>query len=169
MADTPKKMSLTNIDTGEGFQLLYNPEEVNVDQAADWTEHAVPVLSFQPTSFAHTKNVQWSADIVVDGTAMAAVATNFMKNFEAFLFSLLHPPDEGDTLVAAAPPRVLVFWPGWLALQCKARKITEKAKRFRPPPADPAPDYAVFSVDFFESRRIEIGSQSVRIVGLNRG
>lgn len=168
-AGSPDKMSITNIETGEGFRCQFNPEEAVLGAEAHYTQHSVPTLSFQPLGFEYTSNVTFDADLTVDGLAPDAIATAFVKNFEAFLWSLLYPPDDADSLESAEPPRVLLAWPGWIALRCKLFSLKEKVRRFGKPPGPPVPTLIVWTLRFVEARRLPIGSESVRTVSLLRG
>lgn len=162
-------MSITNIETTEKFEVQFNPEKAKLSQSASYTRHNVPTLSFQPLGYEYTTNVKFKAKLLVDGTTEVAIATNFVANIERFLFSLLHPPDDADSLLEAEPPRTLLLWPGWLALRTKLVSIDEEVERFDFAPRDPRPTYVIYDLDFEEARKLDIGSESVRTVGFQRG
>lgn len=171
MAGSPSKLIITDIETGESKAVQFNPVEVSIEGDPQYVRLKHPAGSYQRLSFEGRNNDVVTFELVVDALSKSVSGTTFSAELEAFLLSLRHPPDEPDAIATAAPHEVLLTWPGWLALVCVLTKCKEKAKRFAPPAvnAQPVPTLIIWDLAFEESRRLSLGAESTRIVGLQRG
>jgi hypothetical protein len=168
VSDAPKKLIITDLETGESKPVQFNPVEVTIDGGAAYQRIRHPAGSYQRLSFEGTNNDVVSFELVFDSLA---AEDPFVDQWEPFLMSLLRPPDTPTSMAAAAPHEALLVWPGWIAVVCALTKFKEKARRFAPPAVrdDPVPTLRVFELAFEESRRLSLGAESVRIVGMQRG
>lgn len=171
MAGTPSKLILTDIETGESMAVQFNPVEVSIEGDPQYTRLKHPAGSYQRLSFEGRNNDVVTFELVVDSLSKSIAGTTFASEFEAFLISLRHPPDEPDAIAAAAPHQVLLTWPGWIAMVCVLTKCKEKVRRFAPPTVSPQPipTLTIWDLAFEESRRLSLGAESVRTVGWQRG
>lgn len=168
MSDSPKKLIITDLETGESKPVQFNPTEVSIEGDPQYQRIKYPAGSYQRLSFEGKNNDVVSFELVVD----SLVADDpFVDAWEPFLMSLRHPPDDPDTIVSATPHEILLVWPGWIAIQGQLIRCKEKAKRFAPPTvrADPVPTLRIFDVAVEESRRLSLGAESARVVGFIRG
>ncbi len=171
MSDSPRKLIITDMETGESREVQYNPVEVSIEGDPQYQRIKYPAGSYQRLSFDTKNNDVVTFELVVDALARGADGLSFSTTMEAFLLSLRHPPDDPDAIATAAPPSVLLVWPGWLALECALVKFKEKVRRFAPPAVhvNPVPTLTIYDLAFEESRRLDLGSESARIVGFERG
>lgn len=168
MSDSPKKLIITDVETGESKLVQFNPVEVSIEGDPQYQRIKYPSASFQRLSFEGKNNDVFSFELVIDSLA---AEDPFVDEWENFLMSLRYPPDDPDTIVTAAPHEVLLVWPGWIAIQGQLIRCKEKVKRFAPPTvrADPVPTLRIFDVAVEESRRLALGAESARVVGFIRG
>lgn len=171
VSGSPRKLILTDIETGESKIVQFNPVEVSVEGDPQYQRLKHPAGSYQRLSFEGRNNDVVSFELVVDALSKSIAGTTFATEFEAFLLSLRHPPDEPDAIATAAPHEVLLTWPGWIAIVCVMTKCKLKARRFATPAVNdqPVPTLVIYDLAFEESRRLSLGAESTRIVGLQRG
>lgn len=167
----PQKLILTDVETGEARQVLFNPTEVTIEGDPEWTQIAIPAFSYKPVAFSGKNNDVISFKLMIDGLTEEAIATNHMKEMTAFLASLRSPPENPDSIATASPHSVLVIWPGWLSLVGVLSKCKFKATRFAPPEVSPVPVPTLMECDIsiIESRVLPLGAETVRQVGFDRG
>lgn len=164
-------MILTDVETGEAREVLFNPTEVTIEGDPEWTRVKVPAFSYKRLNFDGKANDVVSFKLVIDALADYAQETNHLENMVAFLASLRCPPDDPETIGTAAPHEVLLIWPGWLALVGVLTKCKFKATRFAPPTLNPNPVPTRLECELAieESRSLPMGAESTRLVGFNRG
>ena len=158
----PRRMTLTNLETGEPFEVQYNPTGVEVQLEAMYSRVASPGASFQEMQYSGTGNTKITFDLAYDGRAADAPAFDLV---EGFMLSLLYPPEKPLGPKNGSPPRVLFTWPGWISLVVKKPKFSESVKRFSP---DGPPTYVVWKVELEESRVTRLGTEGVRRSVLRR-
>jgi hypothetical protein len=163
VSGSPKKMIITDVETAESMAVQFNPVEVTIEGDAQYQRIRHPAGSFQRLSFEGKNNDVVSFELVFDSLA---ADDPFVDEWEPFLKSLQHPPDDPSSFVSAAPHEILLTWPGWIAIVGALIKCKEKVRRFAPPTvrADPVPTLRIFDVAVEESRRISLGAESVRLV-----
>ncbi|MBU8901069.1 peptidoglycan-binding protein [Corallococcus sp. H22C18031201] len=116
---------LVNVLTGEAMECLFNPTQLAERVQVNWNRLAVPGLSHQVLQFQGTSNRQLTGvEFYLDAffSAQEANASNIMA-FRAFLRALTVPPQGTRGVLATAPPRVLVLWPGLLTVECVVASV----------------------------------------------
>lgn len=171
MSGSPRKLILTDVETGESKEVQFNPVEVSIEGDPQYQRLKHPAGSYQRLSFEGRNNDVVTFELVIDAIAAGVDGIPYSAEFEAFLMSLRHPPDEPDAITTAAPHEVLLVWPGWLAIVCVLTKCKEKARRFATPAVNdnPVPTLTIWDLAFEESRRMSLGAESVRVTGFQRG
>ncbi len=160
-------MYITNLDSDETLEAMFNPREVEVALAPVLTRLAIPTLAYQPIQFAQTANLTVDFSLTFSA-AFPGAEEGFLQKVEAFLFSICFPPDVVRTLADASPPDLLFVWPGWLALRGVMTSVKHKATQFAAPPSDPVPTMSTYDLKY-ETLGGILGSESVRLVGLQWG
>jgi hypothetical protein len=168
VSGSPKKMIITDVETGESLPVQFNPVEVTIDGDAQYQRIRHPAGSYQRLSFEGKNNDVVSFDLLVDSLA---ADDPFVDEWEPFLKSLQHPPDDPSSIAAATPHEILLTWPGWIAIVGQLVKCKLKVRRFAPPGVrdNPVPTLRLFECAVEESRRISLGAESVRLVSFQRG
>ncbi|WP_253997372.1 CIS tube protein [Myxococcus qinghaiensis] len=121
----PPRCHLVNVLTGEAMECLFNPSQLTEKLQVNWNRLAVPGLSHQVLQFQGTSNRQLSGvEFYLDAffATQQADTSNIMA-FRAFLRALTVPPAGTEGVLATAPPRVLVLWPGVLTVECVVASV----------------------------------------------
>ncbi|WAM28306.1 CIS tube protein [Myxococcus sp. NMCA1] len=121
----PPHCVLVNVLTGEGMECLFNPTQLTEKLQVNWNRLAVPGLSHQVLQFQGTSNRQLAGvEFYLDAffATQQGDASNIMA-FRAFLRALTVPPAGTEGVLATAPPRVLVLWPGVLTVECVVASV----------------------------------------------
>lgn len=63
ITQTPARMSISNIATGDAVEAQFNPTELEELLEVNWTRHVVPGLSHQPLQFVHTGNARFQLEL----------------------------------------------------------------------------------------------------------
>ncbi|WP_426749899.1 peptidoglycan-binding protein [Myxococcus sp. Y35] len=116
---------LVNVLTGEAMECLFNPTQLTEKLQVNWNRLAVPGLSHQVLQFQGTSNRQLAGvEFYLDAffATQQADTSNIMA-FRAFLRALTVPPAGTEGVLATAPPRVLVLWPGVLTVECVVASV----------------------------------------------
>ncbi|RKH35672.1 peptidoglycan-binding protein [Corallococcus praedator] len=121
----PPRCVLVNVLTGEAMDCLFNPTQLTEKLQVNWNRLAVPGLSHQVLQFQGTSNRQLSGvEFYLDAFFAAQQAdTSSVMAFRAFVRALTVPPAGTEGVLATAPPRVLVLWPGVLTVECVVASV----------------------------------------------
>lgn len=121
----PPRCVLVNVLTGEAMECLFNPTQLTEKCQVNWNRLAVPGLSHQVLQFQGTSNRQLvGVEFYLDAFfAMQQADTSNIMAFRAFLRALTVPPTGTEGVLATAPPRVLVLWPGILTVECVVASV----------------------------------------------
>lgn len=174
-AKKPERLSLTNLDTGEGFFCMFNPNQWEEQVNVNWNRQAVPGLSHQPLQYGYTENFQFDLDLFLRGETPGEVNQEPTKDkevkglagildFRKFLMSLVYPR-LSTTVGGSGPPRVLVVWPNVLTMTCVARSYRVQHTRFNT--LGTTVEYGA-TMGFEEHRNKRITSEEVRLLGAER-
>nr|BDT32019.1 peptidoglycan-binding protein [Myxococcus sp. MH1] len=121
----PPRCLLVNVLTGEAMECLFNPTQLVEKLQVNWNRLTVPGLSHQVLQFQGTSNRQLAGvEFYLDAffATQQADASNIME-FRGFLRALTVPPAGTEGVLATAPPRVLVLWPGLLTVECVVASV----------------------------------------------
>ncbi|NOK04691.1 peptidoglycan-binding protein [Myxococcus xanthus] len=121
----PPRCLLVNVLTGEAMECLFNPTQLVEKLQVNWNRLVVPGLSHQVLQFQGTSNRQLAGvefDLDAFFATQQADTSNIMA-FRAFLRALTVPPAGTEGVLATAPPRVLVLWPGVLTVECVVASV----------------------------------------------
>jgi hypothetical protein len=157
------KGTLSNVETGETVEFQFNPVEIKLALGADWKSSASPGASFERMQFGNRKNDVLTFKLQMDGRSRGAAS---VPDRLAYLASLTAPPDADLDIRTAAPPRVLVRFPGFLSMETILPDVGITAKRFDPTTG--APDYVDVDLKLVEFRTKRIGSETIRRLGFLR-
>lgn len=158
----PLRMTLGNLDTGEGLTAQYNPTEVEVALSALFNKSKVPGQTYEEQQYANTANPTISFTLCFDGKGRAAPD---LLDVEGFIFSLMYPPLDPTSISTGAPPGVIFSWPGWILLVTTMPKFVQKSTRFSP---DGPPTYQTYKVELEGRLTRRIGAAEVRRQAMRR-
>ena len=162
---SPRKVVIGDLETGEYVELQFNPQKLKLSLEASWSRVQTPGSSFQDLQFGGTGNIIFE-EFEVRYDALGAAGPDLIDK-QNFLLSLLYPPQDVDAVATGAPPRVLVSWPGWIAVKTTVPKIEIDFSRFAFD-GEPTPTYFTAKVKLEERRTTRIGFSQVRQRGLRR-
>jgi hypothetical protein len=164
----PAKMTLTNVEIDETLVAQFNPVKAEIELAPAFNAIEIPNLSYAPLQFRNTPNPVFTTSLTMSGLAEGA-PEGFILDVESLLLSWCYAPDEITTLTTASPPRILLVWPGWIAVVCALRKVKHSAERFRINAVSPTPTLSMFDLSLEAFFRVPIGAQTVRQSGFRLG
>lgn len=177
-ARKPRRVSLTNLNTGEGWMAMFNPTTFEEQVEVNWNRQHVLGLSHEPLQYGNTGNWNFELDLYMRGNKPTTVnpfteATVKDKSpkglsdimaIRKFLMSLAYPVS-GATIGEGGPPRVLVVWPHIMSLVCVVTSLKLANQRFN---FEGYPVEYVASVGFEEIRDTRITSGDIRQLGTER-
>nr|WP_253816562.1 peptidoglycan-binding protein [Myxococcus xanthus] len=107
------------------MECLFNPTQLVEKVQVNWNRLAVPGLSHQVLQFQGTSNRQLAGvEFYLDAFfATQQADTSNVMAFRAFLRALTVPPAGTEGVLATAPPRVLVLWPGVITVECVVASV----------------------------------------------
>lgn len=128
----PPRCMLVNVLTGESMECLFNPGQLVERVQVNWNRLAVPGLSHQVLQYQGTGNRQIpNVEFYVDRVFAAEQPGHpDILAFRAFLRSLTVPPAGTEGVVATAPPRTLLVWPGVLTLEAVVTDLEFQYRQF---------------------------------------
>lgn len=109
VAITPDRMHLVDLASGEDYEVMFNPEQIQEELQVVYARQAVPGLSHQPLHYSYTSNEQVALDLFAVGDTPEERL--IVEDFRRFLKSLCYPRGNAGTIDDGAPPRVLFVWP----------------------------------------------------------
>ena len=181
-AGVPRRVSLTNLETGEGWFAMFNPTQFTETVSVNWNRQSVLGLSHQPLQYGFTGNHIFSLDLFnraggptsnllnpfTEDAVRDKTPTRNLQDIAAvkkFLLALAYPI-QATNVGGGGPPRVLVVWPNHLSLVCIVTGIQFASTRFNK--QGHAVEY-VATVGFEEIRDKRINSSQIRNLGTFRG
>src|SRR5262249_19434655 len=128
-AQTPARMSIANVSTGDSVEAQFNPADFEEALEVNWARQTVPGLSHQPLQFVNTGNVKFTLELTVDAREPAADLDQLLRG-RRFLQSLCYPRRGAADVAGGGPPRALFVWPTIVSLTCVITSLTFKYSRF---------------------------------------
>lgn len=113
VARRPARLNLTNLQTGEGFYVQFNPTQFKRGVQALYERHEVLGQSFRPLDYLGTSNA--TVELNLFFRAENAQERDGGQDVLNFIEALMYPPEAADSIGERRPPRVLVVWPGSLS------------------------------------------------------
>ncbi len=165
--NTPARMTLMNVSTGQTIEAQFNPTELDEDLTVNWNKLAVLGLSHMPQQYQQTDNHGFSFELAF--RAWDDTGKNRLDDIQLarrFLLSLCYSSRNSPaTVVGGAPPRVLFIWPGLVSMTCVIKKLHGHHTLFNTN-GDPV-HYSV-KVDLEEIRDFRLYSEDVLAMGTQR-
>lgn len=163
-AQTPARMSIANVSSGESIEAQFNPTELEEALEVNWARQTVPGLSHQPLQFVNTGNLKFTLELQFEAQN---AATDVDRNLQArrFLQSLCYPRRGAANVVRGGPPRVLFVWPTFVSLTCVIASLSFKYSRFN---LAGTPIYFTAKVALEEIRDVRLLSEEVLANGTQR-
>jgi hypothetical protein len=128
----PPRCLLVNIATAELIECLFNPTELVEKVQVNWNRLQVPGLSHQVLQYQGTGNRQLSAvEFFLDKRFAAEQPGDpDILEFRRFLRALTVAPAGTQSVPATSPPRVLLVWPGVLAIETVLTEVEFRYRQF---------------------------------------
>jgi nucleoid-associated protein YgaU len=137
------KATITNTATAERFQVMYNPEELRLEQGNNFAEVGIPGLDAPPVQYVRGKARTLAMDLFFDSYE----ADQDVRKHTGPLVKLL------DKEPLSKGPPVLLFSMGQFNLQCV---LVDAAQRFTMFRRDGTPVRSTIAARFQEFVRVEI-------------
>lgn len=121
VAEKPERLSLTDLQTQETVECMFNPNELRRRLGVNYAKKSVLGNSHAEHEYLNTENQEITFDLFynVETPADLAKATDAMK----FLESLAYAPENPESIAQNAPPRVLILWPNTLSIVARLLTI----------------------------------------------
>ena len=155
-----EKALITNNDTGEQVEVLFNPEEYSLSKDNNFAQVAVPGLRSPLLQFVHGNLQTLDMELLVDtyeshksGSKAINQAGQDVRDLTRRVTTLLDINPETH-----APP-VLIFTWGSLTLTCVLAKVNQRFVMFRP---DGVPVRARLQVTFNEFTNADLEAKEVK-------
>lgn len=146
------KATLTNTSTSERFQVMYNPDELRLEQGNNFAEVGIPGLDAPPVQYVRGKARTLSMDLFFDSYE----ADQDVRTHTGPLVKLL----DKEPLTKAPP--VLLFSMGQFNFQCV---LVDAAQRFTMFRRDGTPVRSTIAARFQEFVRVEISIERGLFIG----
>ncbi len=171
---------LINQSTSEALEFLLNPSQVTTAIRVNWNKQASIAATFERVHYASTANVAVSFALVVNRMLIAKrrrdatgrlprskfgeVRDEFDRH-RNFLMSLCYPRGRRNDVVKRSPPRALLLWPRFMAIEVLCFGVSFRDEMF-----DRQGEPVQFSADLQleEIRDFRLTSADVRKQGLRR-
>lgn len=137
------KATITNTDTSDRIQVMYNPEELKLDQGNNFSEVGIPGLDAPPLQYVRGKARTLAMDLFFDTYETG----EDVRVHTGPLVQLL------DKNPATKAPPVLLFSMGQFNFQCVLVDASQRFTMFR---RDGTPVRSSVSVRFQEFVRVEV-------------
>lgn len=155
-----EKALITNNDTGDKIEVLFNPEEYSLSKDNNFAQVAVPGLRSPLLQFVHGNLQTLDMELLVDtyeghksGSKTTATAGQDVRDLTSRITSLLDINPETH-----APP-VLIFTWGSLSFTCVLSKVSQRFIMFR---QDGVPLRARLQVTFSEFTNADLEAKEVK-------
>lgn len=162
MAETPPKMSLGNVATGEAIEAQYNPRDVKMAVEAFYNRVRGPGQVGEEMQFGGTGNIKTSFELTFNGLVERGPE---LLDVEAYLFSLLHPKRRVGGVNSGAPPLIVFSWPGWIMLVTRMPKLEQTTTIFT---RNGKPAYQTYRVELETQYTRRIGQEDIRRAAFRR-
>jgi len=126
---TPARMSVANVSTGESVEAQFNPSEFEEALEVNWARQTVPGLSHQPLQFVNTGNAKFSFELNFEAQDPTTDLEQ-IHHARRFLLSLCYPRRGAADVASGGPPRALLVWPNVVSLTCVITALSFKYSRF---------------------------------------
>ena len=146
------KATITNTSTTERFQVMYNPDELRLEQGNNFAEVGIPGLNAPPVQYLRGKARTLSMDLFFDSYE----ADQDVRTHTGPLVKLL----DKEPLTKAPP--VLLFSMGQFNFQCVLVDASQRFTMFR---RDGTPVRSTIAVRFQEFVRVEIEIERGLFIG----
>jgi hypothetical protein len=140
------KATILNTFTGESFRVMYNPEELKLEQGNTFAEVGIPGLGTPPVQYVRGKARTLSMELFFDTYETGAD----VRTHTAPIVGLLDKSPQTQ-----APP-ILLFSMGRFQFQCV---LVEAGQRFTMFLRDGTPVRSTLSVQFQEYVRVEVRTE----------
>jgi hypothetical protein len=163
-AQTPARMSIANVSSGESIEAQFNPTELEEALEVNWARQTVPGLSHQPLQFVNTGNVKFTLELQFEAQDPTTDIDRIL-GARRFLQSLCYPRRGAADVVGGGPPRALFVWPTFVSLTCVIASLSFKYSRFN---LAGTPIHFTAKVAFEEIRDMRLLSEEVLANGTQR-
>jgi hypothetical protein len=155
-----EKARITNIDTSEDFEVIFNPEEYRLEKGNNFAQIAVPGLRSPLLQFVHGNLKTLEMELLVDtyeahtsGSKAVNTAKQDVRDMTRRITGLL------DINPKTHAPPVLLFTWGSLTFRCVLARVSEKFIMFLP---TGIPIRARLQVTFNEFTNAEFEAKEVK-------
>ncbi len=126
-AARPPRCTIVNLHTGEPFECLANPAQVQEKVQVNYARPVIQGAAHQQLHYVGTSNPQLdSLEFFLDQLIADERAANTdILDFRRFLDELTQPIDSG-----LAPPVALIVWPSTFTLEAVLLSVEYKLTRF---------------------------------------
>lgn len=146
------KATITNTDTSERIQVMYNPEELRLEQGNNFAEVGIPGLDAPPVQYVRGKARTLAMDLFFD----TYEAGGDVRAHTGQIVRLL------DKLPLTKAPPVVLYSMGQFNFRCVLVDASQRFTMFR---RDGTPVRATISVRFQEFVRVEFEIERGLFVG----
>jgi len=146
------KATITNTSTSERFQVMYNPDELRLEQGNNFAEVGIPGLDVPPVQYVRGKARTLAMDLFFDSYE----ADQDVRTHTGPLVRLL----DKEPLTKAPP--VLLFSMGQFNFKCVLVDASQRFTMFR---RDGTPVRSTIAVRFQEFVRVEIEIERGLFIG----
>ncbi len=160
---TPARMSIANVTSGESIEAQFNPSEFEEALEVNWARQTIPGLSHQPMQFVNTGNTKLTLELHFEASGPPELAQS--QRSRRFLQSLCYPRRGAQAVASGGPPRVLFVWPRVVSLTCVITALGFKYSRFN---LDGTPVQFIAKVALEEIRDVRLVSEDVLASGTQR-
>lgn len=161
---TPARMSIANVSTGESIDAQFNPTEFEEALEVNWARQTIPGLSHQPLQFVNTGNTKFTLELNFEAhdptTELAQI-----HRARRFLQSLCYPRRGAGDVTGGGPPRALFVWPNVVSLTCVVNALAFKYSRFN---LEGTPVQFTAKLTLEEIRDVRLVSEDVLASGTQR-
>lgn len=161
---TPARMSIANVSTGDSIDAQFNPTEFEEALEVNWARQTVPGLSHQPLQFVHTGNAKFTLELNFEAQDPTTDLDEIHRS-RRFLQSLCYPRRGASDVIGGGPPRALFVWPNVVSLTCVVTALSFKYGRFN---LDGTPVQFTAKVMLEEIRDVRLLSEDVLQDGTQR-
>ena len=154
-----EKARITNTDTGDRVDVMFNPEEYTIAKDNTFAQHAVPGLRAPLLQFAHGGLRTLDMELLVDtyeahpSTAAGTSAGQDVREVTGRIVKLL------DIVPSTHAPPVLLFTWGTLTFRCVLARVSERYVMFLP---SGVPVRARLQVSFSEFTNAELEAKEIK-------
>lgn len=163
ISERPERMTLTDLQSNETVEVMFNPTDLSRRIAVNYTKKAVLGSSHLPHEYLQTDNQQLRFDLFYNAETPEELEK--AEDSAKFLESLCYAPEDPESIAGAAPPRVLLVWPRTLSIIARLTSIEFQHQRWNR--FGNTTQYTA-ACTFEESRIRRLTKQDVRLLGALR-